>query len=391
MREIPTIAYLAEGKLYLKDAAAAGQLIESDFARGILERLERDRGRHDWKQEGMAWNFGRGFGAMGPSAPPPEVRRIRISGLARSARAGHLLYALDTDYVGGLFEYELAGGYERRLFHRNQFRATDLASRAADGRIAMSLQSDADTAHIAVIGSEGKGLQQITEGDCVDESPAWSLAQASVLVYQSAGVGRDERGFRRELGPYAIHCLDLDKGDMKVAAESAAHDLMSPRVGPDGSMYCIRRPYEPRPPVSKRKLVLDVVLFPFRVVRAIVHFLNVFSIFFAKRPLMTAGGPDREGPDQRFVMLWGRMVEARKAAKAATGDAAELVSKDWELVKQTPDGSTQVLARAVVHYDLLPDGRLLYTTGGRVMLLDGTETTEVARGAMIERVAGVVR
>ena len=390
MRELPTIAYLAEGKLYLKNGSAEGQLIESDFARGIIERLERDRGRNEWKQGGMAWSFGKGFGAMGPAAPPADVRRIRFSGLTRSAKAGHLLYALDTDYVGGLFEYELAGGYERRLFHRNQFRASDLACRAADGRIAMSLQSDADTAHIAVIGSEGRGLQQITEGDCVDESPAWSMAQASVLVYQSAGVGRDERGFRRELGPYAIHLLDIDKGDMKVAAESAMHDLMSPRVGPDGAMYYIRRPYERRPPLSKWKLLLDIVLFPFRVVRAIVHFLNVFSMLFAKKPLITAGGPDREGPDQRFVMLWGRMVDARKAAQqAAAGDAAELVSKDWELVRQAADGVTQVLARAVVHYDLLPDGRLLYSTGGRVMLLNGSEATEVARGVMIERVVGL--
>ncbi len=390
MREPPTIAYLAEGKLHLKNGSADGQLIESDFARGILERLERDRDRHEWKQGGMAWNFGKGFGAPGQAAPPADVRRIRFSGLARSAKPGHFLYALDTDYVGGLFEYELAGGYERRLFHRNQFRATDLACRAADGRIAMSIQSDADTAHIALIGSEGRGLQQITEGDCVDQSPAWSLAQASVLVYQSAGVGRDERGFSRDLAPYAIHALDIDKGDMKVAAESATHDLLSPRVGPDGSMYYIRRPYERRPPVSKWKLMLDVVLFPFRVIRAIVHFLNVFSLLFSKKPLLTAGGPDREGPDQRFVMLWGRLIDARKAAaQAAAGDAVELVSKDWELVRQSADGSTQVLARSVVHYDLLPDGQLLYSTGGRVMLLDGTETTEVARGAMIERVVGI--
>ena len=387
---MPTIAYLAQGKLYLKNGSAKGQLIESDFAHGILDRLERERERHDWKKGGMAWNFGRGVGALGPSAPPAEVRRIRFSGLARSAKPGYLLYALDTDYVGGLFEYEMTGGYERRLFHRNQFRASDLACRDADGRIAMSLQSDAGTAHIAVIGREGRGLQQITEGDCVDESPDWSMAQPSVLVYQSAGVGRDERGFRQELGPYAIHLLDIDKGDMKVAAESPTHDLLSPRVGPDGCVYYIRRPYERRPPVSKIKILLDLVLFPFRVIRAIVHFLNVFSMLFAKKPLLTAGGPDREGPDQRFVMLWGRMVDAQKAARAATGDATELVSKNWELVRQSPDGSTQVLARAVVHFDLLPDGRLLYSTGGRVMLVEGTETIEVVRGAMIERVVALI-
>ena len=48
------------------------------------------------------------------------------------------------------------------------------------------------------------------------------------------------------------------------------------------------------------------------LVWAIMGFLNFFSMMFANKPLMTAGGPKREGPNPRHVMLWGKMIDAEK-------------------------------------------------------------------------------
>ncbi len=57
------IAYIAEGKLYLKRGEQAPELIESPFVQQMLDRAARARQRHDWKNEGMAWQLGIGGGS----------------------------------------------------------------------------------------------------------------------------------------------------------------------------------------------------------------------------------------------------------------------------------------------------------------------------------------
>src|SRR5688572_23438970 len=105
---MPKVAYLAEGKLYVHDgtSGASASLVESPFVQGILDRVERSRERNDWKNQGMGWNLTpgqmMGMNAMG-GLVPAETRRIRFTGVASGGGAGQLLYALDTDHVGGLF------------------------------------------------------------------------------------------------------------------------------------------------------------------------------------------------------------------------------------------------------------------------------------------------
>jgi hypothetical protein len=414
MTASPKIAYLAEGKLYLLDldagagaAAAVPRLVESPFVQGILDRVERGRERHEWKNQGMSWNIRAGglggFGGLGggggDAALPAETRRIRFTGVTAGAAPGQLLYALDTDHVGGLFCRDLVEDHERRLIHRQQFRARDVARRTSDGTLALSLHKPDGTAHLAVMSAEGRGLREVTEGDAVDEAPSWA-DDGRTLLFQSAGVGRNAAGFIAALGPFALQSLDLEAGRVTTLLEDDAHDHLLPRRA-GGATYFIRRPYQPggAPPVSALRVGLDVLLFPFRLARAVVHFLNFMSLTFARKPLITAGGPPKEGPGERFVMLWGKVIDAERAlrrGRRAGGDA--LVPKDWELVRRTDDGNggggadEQVLAREVVAYDVTPDGSaVIYTNGSRVFRLDAGSVAprELAKGKLIERVAYV--
>ena len=202
----PTIAYLAEGKLYMKRGDAAPRLIDSPFVQQMLDRIQRSRERHDWKSQGTAWQVGAGgFGGFmgGRGTVPAEVRRVRFSGLTRGNKPGELLYALDTDHVGGLFVYDTSAQSERRLYHRNQFRAANLSRHPKDDTLAVSLRSDDGSAHIAVMEQDGRGLKEITEGDVIDEAPAWSPGDGKVIVYQSSGIGRNAHGFMVAQGPYS--------------------------------------------------------------------------------------------------------------------------------------------------------------------------------------------
>jgi hypothetical protein len=168
---------------------------------------------------------------------------------------------------------------------------------------------------------------------------------------------------------------------------------VQPRQDAAGNLYCIRRPYQGPGArhASAKTILLDIVLFPYRLLRAVFHFLNTFSMFFSGRPLTRAGGPSRlPGPEVRQLMVWGRWVEVEQTARQARPNESPpaLVPDSWELVRSGPDGSERVLARGVVAYDLAADGAVLYTNGRAVFRLapDGQRDL-VCRDTVIERVA----
>ena len=301
------VAYLAEGKLFTAAAGEKPQVVESHFAQEMLDRRERNRQRNEWRGGGMAWNFGGMVPGMRMPMGDVAARPIRFECLTRGRDgSGELLYALQTDAVGGLFYWEQKTGYERRLFHRAHFHARDVSIHPGDGTLAVAVRVDDGAVNLALMKPDGRGMREITAGDSTDECPAWvppapgsapaSSGERHVLVYQSAGLGRGPHGMVVEQGPYAVFQLDTDSGDMQTLLESEEHDYLSPKVGADGSLYYITRPYQSRTPkVSPWKVGKDIALFPVRLVLAIVHFLDWFSMVFRRKPLLTAGGRRRRG------------------------------------------------------------------------------------------------
>jgi hypothetical protein len=266
-----------------------------------------------------------------------------------------------------------------------------LARCPATGRLACSLRQPDGAANLGMMEADGGKLRDITTGDSVDEAPSWTTHRPGTIVFQSAGIARNESGAILGLGPYAIHELDLERDRMTTLLESDTFDGLLPRLSADGALYYIRRPYQFRPPVGAVRMLGDVVLFPYRVVRAMVHFMDAFSMMFSKKPLITAGGPRREGPDRRALMLWGRWVEIERERRSRRpNDDRPLVPRDWQLVRRTPDGSEATIAHNVLAFDLTADGSVLHTNGRGVYLrtADGTQA-RVASGHLIERVAAL--
>src|SRR2546423_13280585 len=241
---------------------------------------------------------------------------------------------------------------------------------------------------------DARGLKEITEGDAVDEAPSWAPSDKRELVFQSAGIGRNQAGFFIALGPYAIQKLDLDAGDQTTLLEESENDLLLPRLLNDATLLFIRRPYEPaHRHISPLKVALDIVLFPYRLIRAIVHFLDWFSQVFARKPLITASGPPREGPDQRYLMLWGKMIDAEKAIRASKpGDAKALVPPTWHLVARSrTDEPQRLLAPGVLSDGAADDGAIVYTNGSAIFHLarDAGAPEQILTGKMIEHLSVV--
>ena len=297
--------------------------------------------------------------------------KVNITGVAQSTHDPTLYYFLETDAAGGLFAYDTATKEERRLFHRERFRARDLDIHPQTREFVCSQQFPNGTSTIVLISSDGTDVRALTEGDAMDDSPSWIPGASRRILFQSSGVARNTNGVAIGRGPAAIQALDLDHQRMTTVLEDHRFDYLQPHISIDGYLYYIRRPYEMHP-YRPETAIIDFFLFPFRLLRAVFHYLNFFSLVYSKKPLTTASGPRVEHDDMKTIMLKGKIIDAEKAMRQGGKimGVPSLVPASWELVRRDENDRETVLAQHVAAFDIGPDGTIIYSNGYGIFELD---------------------
>lgn len=412
-RTHPKIMVLDSGSLYSYSASgkawSKGIPIESAFIQKIQERQASEADRNGWKDQSPGWQATRtpdflGTGAAGISVD--TQRTARFTAMTRHHGQDSIFYALQTvdgggnTQIGGLFRYDLDDGYETRLAHRQGLVLEDLHQHPTSGRLITSLPQPNGTHCLATMDEDGRNLTAITDGDCFDQAPSWSPlkpnADREVVIYQSAGVGRDEYGNGLGVAPYAILELDLSSGTVQTLYEDQAHDYLLPQLQPDGSTLCIRRPYLVAGHDRARPLdaFKEILALPYHFFATIFAIFNTVSGMLRNQPLMSAGGPEKRGPDMKRVFLYGRWVQVQK--QKAGKPPAPLVDESWELIRLNegkPEAQVTVLRKNVLFYDVRKHGALLISDGVTVRAgrLDGDPKDDVVvtRGRRIDKAVWV--
>jgi hypothetical protein len=314
-------AYLSEGKIHLKIGDLPLRTVESRFGRDVRERAIQLQHRNAWKTQGSGARFMSGGALWGVQEREPGRMRIAITGFSRGRKPGELLYALETDEVSGLFALKDFGLMEQRLFHGSDCRvATPCASPDQD-LVVCSVLHPQGIANLATMRADGSELTEITEGDSSDLAPSWVPGASRVLVFQSAGMGRDAHGLLTTRGPYHIQRLDLDNGEMICLAEDPKFDFLSPRLDPNRTLYVIRRPYEKlHRGFNPLRAVLDLALLPLNVLHALFQWLNFFTVRYTGKPLTSAGGARQKEMDMKQMFILGNLVDAAKVSREAQTD-----------------------------------------------------------------------
>jgi hypothetical protein len=112
---------------------------------------------------------------------------------------------------------------------------------------------------------------------------------------------------------------------------------------------------------------------PFRLLHAVFHYLNFFSLVYSKKPLTTACGPDIKGDDLKSVMIRGKVIDAEKALRscASTLGVPSLVPSSWELFRRSQNGREEVVASSVAAFDISSEGAIAYSNGRGIFTLAG--------------------
>lgn len=366
-------AFLSNGLLFQRERGGELKQVHSPYAQEAADRRERSREKHSWKQ-GTSFRI-----AAGGSVRDFEPADKPLAATSAAFEAGgNLLYFLKDENMGGLFRREADSGKELRVLMKPNLHLTDLTASADGALLAACSQQKAGVAHIALFKADGSEYREVTGGDTVDSAPAWIPGAPNRLVFQSAGLARNDQGYIVAQGNASIQKLDMDSGSVTPILEDAGFDYLKPRVSPAGELLFIRRPYE-APGYGAGNLLMDTLLFPFRLLRAVFHYLNFFSLMYSRKPLTTASGPAMQA-DMKNILLQGRRVDAEKALRTARAvqGVPSLVPDSWELVSRGQDGQERVLATNVASYDLGADGAIVYSNGRGVFVLGADGSAAVA-------------
>lgn len=385
------IAYLSQGKLYLKLGETSAQEVESQFGQTVQERVLQIKKRNSWKDQGMMAGlfppeFLQEIERQNSSAPP-----ISVTSLCRGLD-NKLFYALEVGEVGGIFKLDQASNREDRLFHSNDFRVHYLSLHPDGKQIACTTVYKTGVANIAVMPVDGIRPRDVTEGDSLDLAPRWVAGGGRAIVFQSAGIGRDRNGLACEQGPFSIEKLDFDKQEMECLATDPKYDFLGPQMTADGTLYYIRRPYRAtQRRMTPWQVLKDIVMMPVRLVYAIFQWLNFFTQRYTGKPLTIAGMP-KAVDAQKLVEIWGNAIDPVKALQESRKfgdlDAPPLVPRSWQLMRQHPNSEPEVIAESVLSYDLAADGLIVYTNGsGIYSFKPGAVPTRVHVSSLIEQVA----
>ena len=367
-----SLAFISDGKLFYQAPGQELRELQSPHVRTVIDRMERHQQLHGWK-EGTA--FSSSFTGRDRHMSTDAVGIQATS--AQFAAHDRVLYFLRDVSFGGLFEYDLLQDTEKRLLHKQYLSLEDLRLHPDGQQLLCAQHTRNGAANIVVMDADGGNYRELTSGDTVDTSPAWVPGQANAVLFQSSGLARNPEGYVLAQGPTSIQMVDTAAGSLTTILDDPRWDFLQPRVGANGFLYFIRRPYEV-PRYGMESAVADTLLFPFRVLRALFHYLNFFSLMYSRKPLITASGPAVRA-DLKDILIKGKRLDAEAALRTGVplNGVPSLVPASWKLVCRSTQGEEQVLASHVASFDIASDGTILFSNGYGVFALEGANPPQV--------------
>lgn len=374
-------AYLSGGKLFLKSPDADAREVHSEYVQQLLDKREKSQRLHGWKQE---TSFGTSFVGGRVRQESNDNLSVEFTSLAFVPGENKLLYFIRDEAFGGLFEHDLESGKELRLVHRQNLQYEDLHFDPERNRLLCTTRHQNGIANLVSMSRDGSEYRELTAGDSCDSSPCW--VDERRVVYQSQGIARTSEGYIMAYGPASLQLLDLESSEIEPVFEDPTYDFLQPRVCSAGHLYYLRRPYE-APRYGGRNILVDIVMFPFRLLRAVFHYLNFFSMMYSRKPLTGAGGPDMQ-IDAKELMLKGMRIDAERALRRErrVNGVPSLVPSSWELVRRTKQGRESVLARHVAAFSISAGDKIVYTNGCGIFELTPSGSATIARDRVVEEV-----
>ncbi|MBE6861304.1 MAG: hypothetical protein E7497_00175 [Ruminococcus sp.] len=347
------IIYISENKIYKCENGKIAELPSERVLHytGTIAQINKNK---EWKNSGTGAEF------MGAAVHPgsEENAYVNINGVAAGGLG--IVYSMRLGDMGGIYSKSIDNPNEAEAHIFTGMNTNISTISIKNDRIATSIDG-----HLAVSDFKGN-LDEITDGDSREEDPSWSLTDNRIFC-TTAGLARDSRGIIAAVSPRSIMAVDLDGGSIKELYSDEDYDFLKPKNNSHGNLYYIKQPY--KAPQEKDPLWKDILLFPFRILKAIGGFLNAFSVIFGGESLQSGkkhGDVKTKQKSDKELYLEGKLLEAEKNEKenSAKGDKNPgILPVNRVLVRTEADGKETVIKRGVLDYTVLDNGDIICSNG----------------------------
>lgn len=266
---------------------------------------------------------------------------------------------------------------EGLILRKNDFVVQDMAYDEANQRLALSVHSNGYERHICILPLNANRTQYLTEGDCQDSNPCFDSRDPMQLYYDSCGLAYGEH--RIAYSPKEIYHLDMGTGELQTVVSDPKFDFFKPKMDGLGNLYFIKRPYSRdgshHSPVTTMK---DIIFAPFKIIRAIVGWLDFFTQRYTGESLKTTSGNNPAKSQQKSeeeLFVEGNLIKAQQNLERNQKSGEKypgMIPNSWELVKMSPDGEMRTLKRGVMSF-ALKDNSIFYSNGKYLIEIDANQ------------------
>lgn len=384
--------YIADEKIYCFDGKKTEE-IKSTVLDGYTERLYYNAKAQEWKTQGSGARFTNTFD---PYTAEDRLQNISVFTDCVYPTKDGIFFTQTIDGVSGLY-IKKDDSNDGIVFSDSTSIYTDFDLYRNQIVIASEYAGES---HIAVCPKDSVYIRTLTEGETLDSYPVWSRFEDDVIYYSSAGLEirapRDHdaekdtspmgrmmaanKRITRSVGPTSLCRFDTTRGEINELLSNDKFDYLRPKTDAFGNLYFIKKPYRPaeKENVTVLGCLLDIVLFPFRLCRALLGFLNIFSMVYSGKAIRKSGSSATKEKDNKSLYLDGNMINAEKELKKnkKQGDTHPgIIPRSYELCRIAPSGEMTVLKKGVVAFTVADNG-IYYSNGSAILHLnpDGNET-----------------
>ena len=356
------ILYTTGKALWLAENGRAVEL-PSYRALQYRETIQQIHESKVWKTTGR----GAQFMGVADETPSMEDTDAYFGGVA--LYRDMFLYTLQLDASSGMYQrnFEEAPKPEGHIISGNDMQLGAIASNGDD--VAAVLHYPNGRSHIGLFHLPQSYCTELTDGDSAETSPSWT--PDGKLLFSTCGVAL---GGRLVYSPASVIRYNPHTKSMETILEDEKYDYLSPKSDTNSNLWYIRQPYSPgeEEHADFGSILLDVILFPFRLVKAIFGFLNVFSIMFGHEPLQSGGNRTdvkSKQKSEKELFFEGSKIQAEKNLKEnkrSGEDFPGILPHNRVLVCRQTDGTETVIAKGVLDYCLCSDG-VVYSNGSHIL------------------------
>lgn len=363
--------YISDGKLFINDGNASKE-IRSAVLDSYMKKLRESASRNEWKRSGEGARFTGAFESN--ESAESRIASVRSAICCIGKHNDRLIYSINIDGLTGIYSKDDLDSADEGIV----ISSADTSYRDFDiknGRMAVS-SAFAGESHIGILNVGSSDCDIYTDGRSYDSEPVWSKEYSDKLYFCTAGLQiqedpEDDRYREPEItsyqqlimkmaenntpiqrGPSSICIMDIAQGTMEEILTDEKYDFLHPQSASDGSLYYIKRPHKSYDS-GKHALgcLADVLLFPIRLLGALLGFFNFFSIKYSGKALSRTGDVKQKSGEQMFID--GNLIDAEREMKEnmSKGDKFPgIIPRSWELHRLMPDGSDKLVRRGVVAY-----------------------------------------